>query len=351
MSFVKVFDFLHTDWCDAYNQLPPIPIHELAAEHELTLTDQFIIRFQQHDDGDFGFGYIGPDGLLIDDVCVYIPETAYFPLTNSNPFFEDFETGSLRNMWTWPFADETTTLTSPSTTPSTVGGVFNNIGFNSAFGAALGKACDDGFSAAALDLHLDLSQATNVQLTYQLFNNDDETHVDDGIYFSSDGGANFEKVVDYDLDNVPTNFYQLFSHDVSALAAAAGLNLTSQFVIRFQQYDDGDFGFGYIGPDGIYLDDINITGDMSSAVHTPKLTVANCYPNPAKEELFVDLGHDFTSSNTTYKLYDWTGALLQSGALEQQLSSISLAGLPQGCLLLKIEKDGQEREYLRFMHF
>ena len=203
-------------------------------------------------------------------------------------------------MWTWPFADETTTLTSPSTTPSTVGGVFNNIGFNSAFGAALGKACDDGFSAAALDLHLDLSQATNVQLTYQLFNNDDETHVDDGIYFSNDGGTNFEKVVDYDLDNVPTNFYQQFSHDVSALAAAAGLNLTSQFVIRFQQYDDGDFGFGYIGPDGIYLDDINITGDMSSAVHSPQLTVANCYPNPAKEELFVALGDDFTSSNTTY---------------------------------------------------
>jgi len=65
-------------------------------------------------------------------------------------------------------------------------------------GAALGRNADGNFTTNALDLHLDLSAYNQVELSFWLKDTDDETHNEDGIYFSDDGGANFKKV--YILD-------------------------------------------------------------------------------------------------------------------------------------------------------
>ena len=160
--------------------------------------DDFVIRFQQYDDGDFGFGYIGPDGFFLDDVIVYEPALEYFPISANNPFGENFETGQLDNMWAWRFPDLTSILADIPTRPSNIVYPFINEGWESSYGLAMGKTCDDGFSTNALDLHLDLSEVSEAELYFLIRDNDDETHIDDGIYFSDDGGLSFEKVLDFE---------------------------------------------------------------------------------------------------------------------------------------------------------
>ena len=171
-----------------YGNLPPIQIHKIAEEYGLTLSSNFIIRFQQHDDGDFGFGYIGPDGIFLDEVYVYEPDLVYYPVTLDEPFKDGFETGAFGNMWAWRFPDQTSTLAQIPTRPSSVVAVFNGNGFESEFGVGIGKSCDDGFATNALDLHLDLSASSTAMLSFLMQDISDETHVDDGLYFSDDGG-------------------------------------------------------------------------------------------------------------------------------------------------------------------
>ncbi len=253
-SFKKVFSFRPGDWCDyQWGQYPPIEIHKLAAKYGLILNNQFIIRFQQHDDQDFSGN---TDGFVLDDVHVYVPCTAYFPVTFNNPFFEDFETGKLGCNWAWRFSDTTNTLAAVPTRPSNFVGTVTNPSFSGQYALAMGKTCEDGFATNALDLHLNLQGQQRVELSFQIQDYNDETQVDDGIYFSDNGGASFKKVFSFRPgDWCDYKWGQYPPIQVHKLAAQNGLNLTSQFIIRFQQHDDQDFS-GNV--DGLIFDDIRV---------------------------------------------------------------------------------------------
>ncbi|MCB2230977.1 PKD domain-containing protein [bacterium] len=99
-------------------------------------------------------------------------------------------------------------------------------------------------------LRLDLSGKSQVDLTFWWKEFGDETHTQDGVFFSSNGGATFTKV--YSLANGSTT-YQQIALDVDALAGSAGLSLTSTFVVKFQQYDNYS-----IATDGMAFDDISV---------------------------------------------------------------------------------------------
>ncbi|MCB0555766.1 MAG: T9SS type A sorting domain-containing protein [Phaeodactylibacter sp.] len=328
-SFKKVFDFRPADWCDyQYGQFPPLDIDQLAEQHGLELTSTFIIRFQQHDDSDF---YGSPDGFYLDDVCVYVPELVYAPL----PFFDDFETGQLGKAWAWRFADQTALPAENVTRPSNIVGVYNGIGNNSEFAVAMGKDCDDGFATNALDLHLNLFGASDVALTFDLNNWSEETQIQDGIYFSDNGGINFIKVYDFDFSAIPS--YQYIASpvlDVDALVSAHGLELTGQFVIRFQQHDDGDF---YGSPDGYYLDNINVSG-MTTA--TPDVSDPNpimAFPNPATDRLFIR-GLPVDGHPIGYRILDAHGRMLGHGELTASEADLDISGLPAGLLVLEFRQ-------------
>jgi len=103
------------------------------------------------------------------------------------PFAESFENGSFNlNHWTIQ--------------PSLQGedGVIEvhyGSGISGSFGVRLGKFQNGtGLATNALDLHLNLAGESDVELTFWIADYYDENHIDDGLYFSDNGGATFEKV-------------------------------------------------------------------------------------------------------------------------------------------------------------
>jgi hypothetical protein len=90
-------------------------------------------------------------------------------------------------------------------------------------------------------LHLDLSGKSQVSLNFWWHDyNDRNDPTKDGIFFSDDGGANFKQILSL-IDG--TLNYQEINLDVDVLASAEGLNLTKDFIIKFQQSEDNPILF------------------------------------------------------------------------------------------------------------
>lgn len=98
----------------------------------------------------------------------------------SFPFVDDFDNSSFNlNHWS-PFPNKTGI--------DGVVDVFSGIGFNNSNGVRIGKLNGaSAFTTNALDLHIDLSNQSEVEMTFWIADVADETHVLDGIYFSDDG--------------------------------------------------------------------------------------------------------------------------------------------------------------------
>lgn len=99
-------------------------------------------------------------------------------------------------------------------------------------------------------LRLNLSGITQCYMTLYTKSFSEDTHSSDGIYFSNNGGTSFTKVSSYSTSSTSWTQVKL---DIDQLASAAGLSLTSTFVIKFQQYDN----YG-ISSDGMGYDKINV---------------------------------------------------------------------------------------------
>ena len=115
-------------------------------------------------------------------------------------------------------------------------------------------AVSGGFSQTEARLGLNLAGQTNVALSFWWKDFGDETHTQDGVYFSNNGGASYVKVYNLNGGSFSDNTWRLQSLDLDALAATAGLSLTSTFVVKFQQYDDYP-----VATDGFAIDDISVT--------------------------------------------------------------------------------------------
>ena len=251
--FVKVLDFDFDNWhAGQFGQLPPLSVDELARQGGLSLTDRFVIRFQQHDDDDFSGSRFTSDGFYLDDVRVFSQNATYASL----PFTEDFEASLLRSCWHWatPRYADVATAVKPN-------GVVEVAFVDSIRGQAvrLGSRADKCYVTNALDLYLNLQHAQNPELTFWLRDHYDETHPQDGIYFSDDGGASFTKVNSFDGDRWGDHVFGRYALDIRRLATAHQRQLTDRFVIRFQQHDDDDFEGHRTNSDGFYLDDIRVS--------------------------------------------------------------------------------------------
>jgi PKD repeat protein len=106
-------------------------------------------------------------------------------------------------------------------------------------------------------LRLNLSGGGDVDLTFYWKEFSDESHTQDGVFFSDDGGSTFTKV--YDLTGGSSTYQQIVL-DVDQLAGNAGLSLTSTFVVKFQQYDNYS-----ITTDGHAIDDISVESTILPA--------------------------------------------------------------------------------------
>lgn len=337
ITFKKVYSFEPSNWCDEYGQLPPINVADLALKNGLSLTPSFVIRFQQHDNDDFCCG--DADGFYIDNVRVYVPTTTYATL----PFSDGFETGQFSASWKWRNTHQIV-MEDIVTRPSNIVAVTNGIGFNSQFAVKMGKECEDGFASNALDLLLNLANSIQVELNFKLYDASNENHLQDAIFFSNNGGATFIQVYNFDFTTIPDFQYTNIKLNVSDLAARNGLALTSQFVIRFQQYDDADFCCG--DADGVYIDDVTVTGKPNKTSDFTELKGLTISPNPSQNHLNLN----YTEGGIkNLEITSLTGQTLLQKKVDSPQTDIDIQSLTKGLYLLKVSTQEGKQTTQKFV--
>ncbi|MEZ4652948.1 MAG: S8 family serine peptidase [Candidatus Eisenbacteria bacterium] len=220
-----------------------------------------------------GYGMVNAAGALGQSGGGGNQDYATLPYTNG------FESGSLDTYWT-------TTGTGPWRTQVTTA----NTPHAGTRHLTMDSSTSNSYAQNEAWLHLDLSGEGQVDLSFWWKEFGDETHAQDGIYFSNNGGASFVKVQDLNGGSTTNNTWFEYNLDLDQLAATAGLTLTDQFVIKFQQYDNYP-----IATDGFAFDDISVTG---GGTVPPTVTVTA--PNG---------GETFTAGNSTNITWSSTGAV------------------------------------------
>jgi hypothetical protein len=337
LNFIKVFSFHPGDWCEQWGQYPPIDIVALANDTNIALTDQFVIRFQQHGDGSLP----NNGGFYIDDVRVYDPNFQYTTV----PFPDNFESNPMKPCWRWPFADATNTLAALPTRPSNYMFVEPGIGIGGSRAVAMGKRCFDGPATSAIDLGLKLANQSQVVMTAKINGRFDAFQVDDALYLSNDGGKNFVRVLDLNYAATPGT-YSLFTFNISELALEFGLTLTDQFIVRIQQHGDGNLP----NNGGIYIDDVNITGVVNLSETIPGIAQVTLTPNPAYHQITLGLTDWNATEPLQYYITDVYGKRLQSGQITDNATIFQTNHLVQGWYAIVLS-DGQHtmtRPFLKF---
>ena len=254
ITYVKVFAFDFSNWSNSYGKLPPLDLDELAAQNGLSFTDEFRIRFQQEGSEDLSGSAV--DGLFLDDILIREDKTIY----SKPPFSDGFESGTFSPSWKWAFPIETAPITNIRS-----GGLVEvtdwirtiRTGF---YAVRMGRRNEGNFTVNGLDLHLDLSGLTQVELNFWVEDFGDENNTLDGLYMSDNGGKDYKKIFQF----IPQNYgsgYRQFNIDIDSLAFVKGLSLSSQVVVRFQQGGRADFTGG--STNGFFLDDVTVTGTSS----------------------------------------------------------------------------------------
>ena len=345
-SFVKVYNL--TGGSTTYQQIS-LDIDALAASNSLSLTGTFVVKFQQYDNyGLTTDGMTFDDINVISNEVPPVAAFSGTPISGSAPLavtFTDASSGSPTS-WSWNFGDGgTSTVQNPSHSYAANGTYTVTLTATNAFGSD-GETKTDyisvventgyasvpystGFESGSFDqywftqssntngaieittaytprgtynlamdaitngtyvqneawLKLNLAGLSTVDLTFYWKEHSDETHTQDGVYLSDNGGSSFVKV--YNLTG-GSSTYQQISLDIDALAASNSLSLTGTFVVKFQQYDN----YG-LTTDGMTFDDISVTGStvsgFASVTSIPDVfSVSQNYPNPFNPVTSID---------------------------------------------------------------
>jgi len=237
-SFTKVLDLNGASYTNNTWQEFNLDLDQLAASNGLSLSATFVIKLQQYDNY-----AMTSDGFAFDDISVAAgggpPPGDYAPL----PYATGFESGSLDTYWT---------------TASPADGRVRILSTNTPHSGTYHLTMDDptsgGYAQNEAWLHLDLAGETDVDLEFWWKEFGDETHSQDGVYFSDNGGSSFVKVQDLNGSSYTNNTWQQFTLDLDQLASSNGLSLSATFIVKFQQYDNYP-----IATDGHAYDDISVT--------------------------------------------------------------------------------------------
>lgn len=187
----------------------------------------------------------------------------------SPPYQTGFESGTLDANWTTATTAQGGRIR-PHLDSSLVWSGAAARSYQGSYFLGLDDSIGGSFQTQEAWMGLDLNGRTGVTLDFWFSDWNDENHPQDGVYFSDNGGTTFSKVLDLVPQSYPDLVYQQFSLNVDSLAAAAGLTLSSTFVVKFQQYDNFYFAGGN---DGFLIDDVSVTAPANCNASL------NCPPN------------------------------------------------------------------------
>ena len=134
---------------------------------------------------------------------------------------------------------------------------------------AIGRSSDGNEATVNMvDLSLDLSDQSEVTLLFYIRDQGDET--DEGeegdiIRLSSDGGGTFQTALQLYPGKWTNGAYGHVALDLAGAARRLGLELTDQFVVRFQQRGEDNFSGVRTSADGFLIDDVKVIAGQTYA--------------------------------------------------------------------------------------
>ena len=333
-QFKKVLDFKPDGWCKGFHGFPAIPVKVLAQKAGLSLTDQFVIRFQQK--GDDGFTTRYPDGILIDNLSVTEAQPYNY---SSLPLNEGFEN---RDTLTGPW-QVTNALTTKVDKPFPTGnGGLVAVWANSRLAGVakdgqkalvMGRQCDGQLTTNAVDLAV-RGNCSNYRLTFHIKRNFDNAQPADGIWVSQDGGQTFEQVYQYNYKRA-VDAYHKTAIKLDTALGQGGNGLNDSLVIRFQQADNNNFREP--SRDGLFFDNIRVRCVPTTGVADKgSPSAVKLYPNPVEDRLHIRLkGNHAPEGQLTIR--NATGrVVLRQPAPKAKNHTLNTAGLPPGVYWLSM---------------
>lgn len=273
-TFKKIFALNPSKWTNDYGRIVPIDLSAIAKKLEMNFTDNFVIRFQQG--GTHSFGDYPYDGIGIDNIIIALDNRSYAPL----PYATSFESFELNTPLHTAFPDKTTIIGNirPENSPQISNWLEAvNTGFA---GMLLGNRYSVDFAVNAVDLDLNLENQSKVKLTFWMKDFNDDTDSEDGLWLSNDAGETFKKIYAFNPSAVPNQFIN-YRLSLDSLAKLQSINFTNKMVLRFQGGESKAYGdYDY---DGLFFDDISITGDKAvincTLISSAATTKAECGKN------------------------------------------------------------------------
>lgn len=317
-TFKKVWSFpLSTQAANTW-VLEDLDVNLLANSNALSKSRRFVIRFQQHDNYP-----IISDGIAIDNVEL---RGLYHAVP---PYATGFDMEGFDKFW----------QTKSSRVEGRVEVTQANGPLHGGFHAVMDVNTNSILNTNELKLGLNLSGKCNVQLAYAMKDFGDETHPEDGIYLSSNSGATWVKVKDFNVAPAQHNIWQLDTLNLSALAGQNGLWAGPWFAVKFQQRDNFS-----VPMDGFAIDDVVVTASNCKGNSEPlKEEIplsAKLFPNPASDEVSFQFSREIENGEGWCRIYNLQGHLMDTQALSHwgnASSKVSLRGLASGTYFLHIE--------------
>lgn len=216
--------------------------------------------------------------IFVSAVNVYSQPTVY----NTIPYSTGFETAVLDANWytTSSTTDGRIQIWDSSTlTWST----FTATAHTGTYWLGMDNSVGGSYVTNEAWIGLDLTGKSAVHFSFWWAEWNDETETYDGIFISDNGGTSFTKVLDLNGASYTDLQWSHFNLSLDSLHTIYGLNYTSNYVIKLQQYDNYYFAGGN---DGFLFDDIDVYQECSNSSATISETVCGPYTVPSGNAVY-----------------------------------------------------------------
>ena len=205
----------------------------------------------------------------------------------SIPYTTGFESGALDASWT---AVSTQTGTNIEVIQSGVLTWSTQTAYSHTGNYFLGMDYGTGgvYNLNQADLHLNTAGSAGLRLKFWWAEWNDETEIEDGIYVSDNGGTTFTKILDLDGTGTTDLVWTFFDMSLDSINALYGLSFTSNYIVRFQQYDNYYFAGGN---DGFLFDDIEVSSNCSPSAGSIGPVSCVSYTVPSGDETYTTSGN------------------------------------------------------------